>query len=272
MQDLISTTSIWIWGSIFLALSVLVVIIVLTLIHKFIRSSHSCITRNDTAIGLLQVIATAYAVLIALLALNALTSFNEAQNITQLEASYIGNLYRLSAALPDPQAIAVQEDLNNYLKQVITVEWPTHQRGDNNMASKHKGWGLLDHVEMTLFTFKPISFAQQATLHEMLQQIDHLYEQRRARILISEAHIPNIMWGIILLGELILIIFCGFLGHEDFKIKLVLTSLATISLGLVIILVFVLSHPFRGAIGISPEEFTIVQQGTQHFIKYNSKA
>lgn len=270
LLQLISTTSIWVWGSLFLAASVLVVIIVLTFIHKFIRPSHLCVARNDMAVGLLQVIATAYAVLIALLALNVLNSYNQAQNITQLEASYIGNLYRLSVSLPDIQAKEVQANLNSYLAQVITVEWPAHQRGDNNLANKHKGWGLLDHIELTLFTLKPTSFAQQATLHEMLRQINSLYEQRRARILIGQQSIPNVMWGIILIGELLLVIFCGFLGHEDFKMKLFLTSLATASLGLVIILIFALSHPFQGSIGITPDEFTIVQQGTQHFLKFNA--
>src|SRR3990167_6918762 len=85
------TNPVWLWSTVFILMVLAVVYSILFITHKFIKPSHELVADNVISVGLLQVIATAYAVLLAFIAFSELSVFQDANRIAATEASYISD-------------------------------------------------------------------------------------------------------------------------------------------------------------------------------------
>ncbi len=254
--------SIWLWSSIFVFIVLALVYIILFLAHKFIKPSHELIEDNVISIGFLQVIATAYSVLLAFIAFNVLTVHQDATQVVETEANYISNIFRGVHALPSAIAYPIQNNLIKYLDQIINKEWPEQKIGIIPKADA-KGWHALDSVGSELYSSK-VGAVNPVLQAEMLSQLDNLYNARRMRILAVSESLPTFMWGIIALGGFIVIGFVAVLGSNNFKLKMIMATIMSISLSLIIVLIISLDRPFRGQLSMDKDSYINIQ----HNIKF----
>src|SRR5579864_3472093 len=112
--------------------AVLGLLIVHPIIPQPLRSVH-----NDVSGFILAIVGVVYAVLLAFIAVAVWQDFDQADRLVQTEANLVGDLYRNTAALPDPAAEEVRHYLFVYAETVVQDEWPALTAGHEDDAA---GW------------------------------------------------------------------------------------------------------------------------------------
>jgi Protein of unknown function (DUF4239) len=217
-----------------------------------LRSAH-----NDVAGFTIAIVGVIYAVLLAFIAVSAWESHGKAEEIVQIEANMVGNLYVDSIGLPPEVRFRIWRSLRDYTNTVIDVEWPSQHQGRVSLA----GWSAIINLNSTLAAFKPSDGSTIALKSELIRTADHLFQARRNRLEAATSGIPAVMWAITLSGGALTIIFSFFFGMPNFRIHLTFSGMLAVSLALVFVLILALDRPFRGDLAISTERFEEISKG-----------
>lgn len=268
LADFIYNNPTWLWGSLFLLGTIVFVLAFLTIIRRGLKPSKELLHElhhNDTCIGLLLVVSTAYTMLLALLAFDTLEAVQSTKTIVQSEANYIGNIYRNVYGLPSIIAQPLQKNLLRYLHQVIEKEWPAQKNG--TIASHEiAGWTILDDIDAQILS-PQVAASSKVIQAALLKKFDDLYSARQMRLLAATESLPRVIWRILFLGGFILLILCAMLGSTNFRLKVFITALTATSLMLIIILIIALDRPLRGDLGVDTSPYTIIEDNLQHSSK-----
>lgn len=240
----------WLWGSLLAAVVVTASCLGLIVFHRIVGLQLRK-QSNELVLGTITVIGTAYAVLIAFIAVATWQAYTDGEAAVTVEANAIGNLYQDSAALPQPKAAEIQSEIRAYLTHVIDAEWPAQKRGESVRGE----WLVLQKLNLLIINLDARTPGDAVIQAEMLRGMNDLYSARRVRQLAATAHIPEIIWCIIILGTAITIGFTYLFGVEHFRMHLAITGAIAGSLTLVAILIVSLDRPFRGDLSVSTEAY-----------------
>jgi len=161
--------------------------------------------------------------------------------------------------LPPAEAVEVRTDIDKYIDIVVKSEWPSQRQGNLGEAVFEPGWAAVGRLSTLLAVFDPATMGQNATKAEMLRTVNELIKARRSRILAAGAHLPNVVWGILLIAGAVAVFYTYFFGAHSFGIHLTITGLIAGSIALVFVLLIALDYPFRGDVSVSDEAFVNVK-------------
>jgi hypothetical protein len=215
---------------------------------------------NEVTGFVIAVVGVIYAVLLGSIAILAIERYDKAQDIVDTEAGLVGDIYRNAVALSPPASSTVRQSLADYVRTVIDLEWTVMARG--GMAARgwqEQGWRDLDALLDTMARFEPQTEGQQAFMQEILSEMAALSDARRARMFLSENPIDAIIWWVVILGggstiSLALLFGVQSAGH------FIVSNVLAFSVGLVILLIFVMDRPFTGSSPVTVQPFVYVQE------------
>jgi ABC-type multidrug transport system fused ATPase/permease subunit len=251
MMDWVYSTPVWEWGTVIVVGATLVSCFGLVLFQKIVPASARQ-AENDVVSGTMAIVGVAYAVLIAFIAVATWQAFTDGDKATDIEASHIANLYRDVEGLPPNIADPIREHVKGYVDKVVNVEWPTQQKGELSRA----GRADIEAVHSLIVSFVPANGREQVIQGEFLRVLNELYSARRTRQLAAQNSIPDVIWGIIVLGSIGTIAYSYLFCVADRRLHLVMTGMVGASMALVIVLVLALDQPFRGDLSISTDAYT----------------
>ena len=212
-----------------------------------VRSTH-----NDLSGFILSVVGVVYAVLLAFIAVAVWQNFVQVDSLVQTEANLVGDLYRDTAALPDPTAGALRDSLFVYAEVVAQDEWPAMAGGH---ADDSSGWQLLDRFHFELVRLRSADPSVSYIQADMVRTLNQLYDARRGRFHAATATLPAILWWNLLAGAVILMLFTYLFGAPHLVMHATMISLLGALIGLVLLLIVLLDNPFRGRSHVSVEPF-----------------
>ncbi|MBI2799895.1 MAG: DUF4239 domain-containing protein [Gammaproteobacteria bacterium] len=188
--------------------------------------------------------STIYAVLLAFIASTAWTSYNQARSIVGQEAAQLADLYSDTEALPEPARSQITANLRIYARDAVEDEWPAMAEKQESYLAR---WRVLNRIRTDLLRVEPVGPAATYVVGEMLRLLTGLYDARRLRLSIaSHGSLHPLVWSVVLLGGVVIFIFCWLFGAEEGRLHLTSTGLVGVCLGLVVYLIVGLNHPFRG--------------------------
>jgi hypothetical protein len=214
--------------------------------HK-LRSLH-----NDLAGFVLAIVGVIYAVLLAFIAVAVWQNYTDVDNLVQMEANLVDDLYRDTISLQPDVARQLRQDLFDYTETVVQKEWP-HMMA--SMPAHMRGWRELDSFHLTLAQMKPQDASALAVQTEMLAILDKLYDVRRGRFHAADSGLPAIVWWNLAVGAFILIVFSYLFGAPRLAMHAVMVGLLASTIGLVLMLIVLLDNPFLGRSHVSVEPF-----------------
>ncbi|HME21449.1 MAG TPA: hypothetical protein VKI44_08905 [Acetobacteraceae bacterium] len=229
------------------ALSVAGLLAVHPVVPHGLRRAH-----NDVSGFTLATVGVIYAVLLAFIAVAVWQGFGQADALVQTEANLAGDLYRDSVALPDPLAAKLRHTLYVYAETVVQDEWPALAEG---RVEEDAGWQLLDVFHVDLAELNASDSSTAFTQAEMLHLLNGLYDARRGRFHAATATIPAALWWNLLAGAAILMLFSYLFGVPRLLMHAAMVALLGASIGLVLMLIFLLKDPFMGDNHVSVEPF-----------------
>jgi protein-S-isoprenylcysteine O-methyltransferase Ste14 len=230
----------------------------LVVFHRFVDVS---MRHKDTeTVGLtFAIVAVVYAVLIAVIVVGVWETFAKSDEIATAEANKLSNLVLDSAGLPAAVAAGVHADLDQYTQLVVKSEWPSQQAGQQDEAVYEPGWTVLGRLSSRLAVFEPATMGQNTIKGEMLHTVNDLIKARRSRILAAGAHLPAVVWQILLIAGAVAVFYSYLFGAHSFGLHLTITGLIAASIALIFVLIIALDYPFRGDVSVSDEAFTSIE-------------
>jgi small-conductance mechanosensitive channel len=248
--DMVAGLPIWVVGLGMIAVAVIgatiVEVIARTLVPLHIRTGH-----NTVAAAIFSVVGTTYAVLLAFVAMLAWEGFNNAQALTDSEASLVKSIQQTVGGWDDAERASMSHDAVAYARRVLDTEWPAQARGDPIDEDEPNLTRLTD----TALHLRPASIGDGNIQARLLDDLAKLGNTRRERLRAEQTSIPAIVWFVLVAGGTITVCFASFLGAPSLRMHLAMSSLLAVSGALVLLVIVALSNPFRGDFRISAEPF-----------------
>ncbi len=237
-------------GLLVVAVSVLIAVAGLMLVQRLVPS-HLRKEHNDVAGFIYAVLGVIYAVLIALVVIAVWEDFAAARDTVEREASELDDVFRLAHPLPDPEERQLQELTRSYAQVVVDEEWDLMAQG----RTSPQAWDLLDEMTLRFENVEVRTMADQVLYGEALDRINELADARNARLVEAGEGIPTVLWGVLVVGGVIIVGFAYLFGLENTLVhRLMVASLALV-ISSVLFTIGVLEYPFSGDVRVGPEAF-----------------
>lgn len=213
--------------------------------HQTLNAHH------DVAGYLISIVGTLYAVVLGLIVVGSLNTFDKARLTVATEANALHNIFHLAQGLPAPTSDRLRSDCIVYAKAMIEDEWKTMEYG----KSSPKAHTIISNIWKTVIRFQPHN-SDQADLHtSILAELNILANNRHLRLTASEPAYDWIIWSILIFGGVVLVVFTYFFGVEKLAVQILMTVLVTMALALNLFIVALFGYPYSGDVKVAPTPF-----------------
>lgn len=215
--------------------------------------------KNDLIGWQLSVLGTTYAVLLGFMLYTVWTDFGAAELNVELEASALRNLYRLAEGLPTPQRNELIAGTRSYAAAVINYDWPAMANG----RLPEKSHEINEAMWRTLMSAKDLSPSQSIAEDHAVSELSELTAHRRTRLLHSVAHLPFILWCVLLTGAALTLCSVNLFGSSSTRLHALQVFSLTLLITLTMLAIADINQPFRGWVCVNDLAFQRALQSMQ---------
>lgn len=213
--------------------------------HERVKEYHEVGAIIFNAFGLL------YAVVVAFVVFVTWSGYDDATKNLQLEANKVADLYFDSRSFPDAQGENIRRSLRHYADVVLNEEWKMMAEGGSSMTAED----AMRNLEKEYRSIDPKTLQSVAFYEESLKRLNELAENRRLRIFAGNNFVPDVIWQVLIIGACISIVYTYFFGLKEILPQHIMTAALTITITIILYLIYVLDHPFNGTTSISSTPF-----------------
>jgi hypothetical protein len=213
---------------------------------------------NEVLISIFASAKVVYAVLLGFLVIVVWESYDTARDNVSLEAASLIPLYRLTYGMQPAPGGELRTQIRDYIKAVIDDEWAImkHQAGASLPA--RRAIGAMDRHFADL---DPETKALDALVNaEFLREKSTIVSYRNQRLLEATTGVPWVMWLGAVGGALITMMMGFMIYMKGVGPHLIMASLDGALIGLLLFIMVVFSHPFRGPMALGPHDFVLALQ------------
>ena len=196
------------------------------------------------------VLGAFYGLVLAFVIVAAWERFNDANAYALTEATALESLYKLGAAFSEPMRTQLDSAVLEYSHRVIDKEWP--EMADNTFQGgtigAHELWSAV-------LSYHPTDNREQMLMDKSIDQLNLVSQARSERYNYYEQDLPSVVWTVIYLGCLMTIGFSYFFGSNVFRAQVLMCGFFSILLGMTILAILELAHPYQGVVTISNEPY-----------------
>jgi hypothetical protein len=227
-----------------------------TLILRKIFGHEHLSRHNEVAGFIYAVIGVVYAVLLAFVVIVVWEDFQEAEDIVDQEAASVTVLYSLLQKLDKSGDTNMKKSLVDYTETVVQQEWLMLKEGETlKDFSQMPGDKYYKELHILLENYIPRDDNETIWYEKAIDELKTLNEKRKLRYYSTKLSVPTFIWIVIIIGGFLSVIYAMLFSSQNLWAQLVMLSILSISITLVIYLIFALDHPYRGLIVVSPESF-----------------
>lgn len=205
--------------------------------------------QHDVAGFVFTNIGVLFSILLGFTVVNVQQRFDKSQENTEIEASYLQELYQDAEVFNDHERSTIQNAIKAYLKDVIEDEWALMPEGKVSPLATE----ALKDIWKAYYNVEPKGPKQEAWYAESIGKINQLMHTRLERVLDAKASLGSEMWTLLILGSLVMVMFICFFGLESTTLHLLMGASLAATTGFLLFLIHSLDTAFCGAIHVTPE-------------------
>ncbi|MEY2492655.1 MAG: hypothetical protein QOH24_1606 [Verrucomicrobiota bacterium] len=217
---------------------------------EVLKENHEVAAIIFNAFGLL------YGVVVAFVVFVTWSGYDDATKELQLEASDTVDIFYSAKAFPQPASSIIQQELMEYARIVYNDEINKMSAGQVSIYSG----GPLRKLLALVNGMDEKSIPNRELYLESLRRLNNLAEHRRLRIFAGNNTIPPTVWLVLLVGGLITILYTYLFGTRNIKAQYLMISALTVTISWILLLIYILDHPFTGASRVSIQPMADVMQ------------
>lgn len=219
----------------------------------------TCSDNHNGMISIYISISTLFlAVMVSFLVITVWNNYALASLNSQKEAQTILLLYQNIYSLPDTENIQLL--IQKYLDYIINVEYPQLKNNDVNLF----GAQILGELQATLYNYKPQDERQNTIYNNSVGLMNAILDLRVSRI--HNGSLNYVIWLVAIFDSILIVIMTWLLNCKEI-IHYLLVAFISIFIAASLFLIFVLSYPFRGQIGLTSQPFQDALIATQNYQK-----
>jgi Protein of unknown function (DUF4239) len=196
------------------------------------------------------VLGAFYGLVLAFVIVATWERFNQANDNAHHEATALESVYKLGAGFSEPMRTELDSAVLEYTRRVIDEEWP---RMATDTARPELGRVL--KLWSIVLSYHTADSREQMLVDKAIDQLNIINETRSIRYLFYADDLPTVVWTVIYLGCAITIGFSYFFGSNVFRAQEIMCAFFSIMLGMTILAIVELAHPYQGVVTISDEPF-----------------
>jgi len=205
----------------------------------------------------LQVVGTAYAVLLAFMVFVVWTQMDEAERHVAQEVNALNALFQDAEWFPVSSRQVAQTRIREYARAVVEDEWTTMARGHASPRAAR----ALDALWLSYRSIEPRTASEGAAYAESLRRLNDAGGYRRLRLLSSRGGVAPILWALLLAGGMVTVGLMYLYYMENVWIHGLLVTALTGIIAFILLLILLFDHPFTGNVRVSPEAFEEATEG-----------
>src|SRR5436305_3742069 len=220
---------------------------------EVLQQNHEVAAIIFNAFGLL------YGVVVAFVVFVTWSGYDDATKNLQMEANEIDDIFHISKAFPAPANKIIQQGLIDYTASVYNDELKKMSQGDISVHSS----GVMGKLIKVFYEMDEKSISKKALYAESITRLNNLAQYRRLRIFAANNAVPPVIWLVLLVGGAITVSYALFFGMKNIKAQYMITAALTVTITLILFLIYVLDHPFTGTSKVSVEPLKQVMEIVQ---------
>ncbi len=218
--------------------------------HEVLKENHEVAAVMFNAFGLL------YAIVVAFVVFVTWGRYDEAGKNLELETSQAADIFFISKAFPDSTSKQIRQALSEYTIAVVEEEFITMSQGKPSTKTVD-AVKKLNHIFLTMDTK---TMANTIVYEEAFKRLNDMTQYRRLRIFASKDSIPMVIWLVLIAGAVIMVSYTYFFGIKKVLPQNLMTAALTITVTLILFLIFILDHPFVGSTAVSSDPMKQVME------------
>jgi hypothetical protein len=229
---------------------------------RFVRKKYSTEVlkeNHEVAAIIFNAFGLLYAVVVAFVVFVTWSGYDDARKNLQMEANEIDDIFHIAKAFPDPANKIIQQGLIDYTASVYNDELKRMSQGNISIHSN----GVMAKLITVFYGMDEKSISNKALYAESLTRLNNLAQYRRLRIFAGNNAVPPVIWLVLLVGGAITVSYALFFGMKNIKAQYMITAALTVTITLILFLIYVLDHPFTGASKVSAEPLKQVMEIVQ---------
>jgi len=199
------------------------------------------------------VIGAFYGLLLAFVIVAAWERFDRATEKVEGESMALSAVYRLAKGFPDPLQHNLHEAIRGYAEHAINVEWPSMSAESTRQVVDDPTGPLA--LWALVASYHPTDGRQSLLIDKSYDQLQLISENRALRYMYGSQDFPSVVWLVIYTGLFITIGFSYFFGLETFRSQALMCAIFSSLLGLTILAMLELAHPYQGTVVVSDAPF-----------------
>jgi type II secretory pathway pseudopilin PulG len=210
---------------------------------------------DDTGLvaGVTGIVMTLFAFVLAFAVVSLYDQFNEAKASVAGETAALIRIVQDSSGFPTRRKELIDTAIRDYVKEVNQHEFKAMHDGKAsvNDPARTKFRALFK----TLQNYEPKTEAQKAFYGSAIASLNDALTQRRTRLDLVDAAIPQAFATLIFLTAILSIVTTFFIATKNKALEFVLVSFIAIIVGTGLITVLLLQYPFSGSVSVSAKPF-----------------
>ena len=198
--------------------------------------------------GMLPVLGTIFALLVAFVAVQAWNDFDKAKLAVATEASAFRAILLFDQSFPEEQRIRTL--ISRHIDEAVNQEWPTMAHHSLTLADLPTH--LVEALRLTL-SLKPQDESQRIAQREMVDALHRAADARRQRIIISQSGVGPVKWSVILVSGLCALIAIAIVHSDNRLTCAIAVALFATGIALSSLLIAAYGAPFSGDISVGPD-------------------
>jgi hypothetical protein len=239
----------WIYG----VLTLIVIFVIFTIAGIFVLRKTANLEElrkhHDVAGVVFANIGVLYSVLLGFTVVNVQQRFDKIKEITEVEASYLAQLYQDAEVFPEVNKNQIRNSIREYCGSVLNEEWDMLRQGVNNPATT----GALKKIWQAYYSIVPTTNKEQAWYAESISKLNQLLNTRLARIVGSRESLGPEMWTMLLGGAFLMVAFIWFFGLHKLSSHILMGTILATSTAFLLFLIYTLDTPFLGQVVVAPD-------------------
>jgi hypothetical protein len=231
---------------------------------RFVRKKHSADAlkeNHEVAAIVFNAFGLFYGVMVAFVVFVTWSGYDEATKNLQMEANEADDIFHITKALPDPAGTMIQQGLRDYTASVYNDELKAMSQGEISLHSNR----AMARLITVFYQMDEKSIPNRELYAESLKRLNNLAQYRRLRIFAGNDTVPPVIWLVLLVGGVITVSYTYFFGMKNIKAQYMITTALTVTITLILFLIYILDHPFTGTSKVSTEPLKevleIIQKG-----------
>jgi hypothetical protein len=217
---------------------------------EVLKENHEVAAIIFNAFGLL------YGVVVAFVVFVTWSGYDDATKNLQMEANEADDIFHIAKVFPEPANKIIQQGLRDYIASVYSDELKRMSQGDISLHSNR----AMARLITVFYEMDEKSIPNKELYAESLKRLNNLAQYRRLRIFAGNDTVPPVVWLVLLAGGIITVSYTYFFGMKNIKAQYMITAALTVTITLILFLIYVLDHPFTGTSKVSTEPLKQVME------------